>query len=295
MEERDWRMENMGGGGGGAVGGGRGGAWQPLTARSSWQRAAGWTGSCCWGCGGGTSPPGRGCGGSPPVVVRAQTHKHTKQSRRSRQPTERPLVAKQCIEARETQPVPFQRGGWWSARTGRGSSRWAERRRRRRRNWKKKVRKVREAFCIFLVLQLKKKKKTEEILASSHLVRGPVHPSLGAGVDVDEQQPLHHVGVVQLHTHTNTHTASHDLLSASHTLYRWCRIVSCRNRTVSLSRCEFCFSFPRNLHLFEIQQAAPPAGEQLRGGNSCASVLSFCVNEEVLNNGYGKFFERLKN
>lgn len=31
-----------------------------------------------------------------------------------------------------------------------------------------------------------------------HLVCSPVDPSLSAGVDVDEQQPLHHVGVVQL-------------------------------------------------------------------------------------------------
>lgn len=31
-----------------------------------------------------------------------------------------------------------------------------------------------------------------------YLVCGPVHPSLGARVDVDEQQALDHVGIIQL-------------------------------------------------------------------------------------------------
>lgn len=58
-----------------------------LTVHRPWQRAAGWTGSCCSGCGGGTSPPGPGCGGSPPAVSsNAHTHTHIKNLSNTQRP-----------------------------------------------------------------------------------------------------------------------------------------------------------------------------------------------------------------
>lgn len=39
-----------------------------------------------------------------------------------------------------------------------------------------------------------------------YLVCGPVHPSLGARVDVDEQQALHHSGIVQLQPQNRSKT-----------------------------------------------------------------------------------------
>lgn len=67
---------------------------------------------------------------------------------------------------------------------------------------------INNSLCVFPLLLsrmcLKQIKITLHLATvSSDLVCSPVHPSLSARVDVDEQQPLHHVGVVQL-KHINT-------------------------------------------------------------------------------------------
>lgn len=97
---------------------------------------------------------------------------------------------------------------------------------------------------------------------------GPVYPSLSAGVDVDEQQPLHHVGVVQL-KHTHTHTASHDpliiilIIIITHTLQinQECGVQEVGGKICIGTNSLF---FPEVFAPILGLQAAPPAGEQLK-------------------------------